>query len=302
MQTFGNTQVDIVQLKVCGKNSTNDVYIEAICVPVICSPLHNQRFSTSGNHYPHLTNLDLADCYDTSDELEINILVGLDFYYSFMGSKVKIGKIGPVAHKSVFGWVLCGRYSNEHMSIQKSSVNLNMALCLKTLGKMYSQNSLNVLALGGTKVNLFHMDEFQRDEEKKQQIEHTRNDNLNNLLEKFYDTETLGSNDNPDIIKEFEKDLEFNGDRYICKLPLKQYRETIPDNYGNTFKRLKYLLNKLKKDTQLYTAYDAIIKEYISGGIVETVNSSGEEGMVRLSAPSCCHKRGQRHHKSLHCV
>ena len=85
MQTFGNTQsemkkVDIVQLKVRGKNSTNDVYIEAICVPVVCSPLRNQRFATSGNHYPHLTNLDLADCYDTSYELEINILVGLDFY------------------------------------------------------------------------------------------------------------------------------------------------------------------------------------------------------------------------------
>ena len=97
--------------------------------------------------------------------------------------------------------------------------------------------------------------------ENKQQIEHTRNDNLNNLLEKFYDTETLGINDNPDIIKEFEKDLEFNGDRYICILPLKQYRETIPGNHDNTFKRLKYLLNKLKKDSQLYTAYDAIIKE-----------------------------------------
>ena len=52
VQTFGNTQsemkkVDIVQLKVRGKNSTHDVYIEAICVPVICSPLRNQRFSTS---------------------------------------------------------------------------------------------------------------------------------------------------------------------------------------------------------------------------------------------------------------
>ena len=125
------------------------------------------------------------------------------------------------------------------MSIQKSSVNLNMTLCLKILGQMYSQNSLNVLALDDTKVNLFHMGDFQRDEENKQQIEHTRNDNLNNLLEKFYDTETLGINDNPDIIKEFKKDLEFNGDRYICKLPLKQYRETISDNYGNIFKRLK---------------------------------------------------------------
>ena len=97
-------------------------------------------FLRQGNHYPHLTNLDLADCYDTSDELEINILVGLNFYYSFMGSEVKIGKIGPVAHKSV----------------------LNMTLCLKTLWQMYSQNSLNVLALDDTKVNLFHMGEFQR--------------------------------------------------------------------------------------------------------------------------------------------
>ena len=45
-----------------------------------------------------------------------------------------------------------------------------MTLCLKTLGQMYSQNSLNVVALDDTKVNLFHMGEFQIDEENKQQV------------------------------------------------------------------------------------------------------------------------------------
>ena len=85
MQTFSNTQsemkkVDIVQLKVRRNNSTNDVSIEAICVPVTCSPLRNQRFSMSVKCYTHLAKLDFADCYDTSDKLEINILVGLGFY------------------------------------------------------------------------------------------------------------------------------------------------------------------------------------------------------------------------------
>ena len=66
-------KVDIIQLKDCRKNSTNDVYIEAVCFHVICLPLCNQRCSRPDNHYPHLAKLDLADCYDTLDELEINI-------------------------------------------------------------------------------------------------------------------------------------------------------------------------------------------------------------------------------------
>ena len=49
----------------------------------------------------HLKNLEFADSQKTG---------GLEFYFSLMEGEVKKGVSGPVALKSVFGWVLCGRY------------------------------------------------------------------------------------------------------------------------------------------------------------------------------------------------
>ena len=44
IQTFGHYEsklknVDIVQMKIKGKSTNHSVYVEAICVPEICSPL-----------------------------------------------------------------------------------------------------------------------------------------------------------------------------------------------------------------------------------------------------------------------
>ena len=50
--TFGNTKgdvkhVDVVQLKVKGQCSNTDVYVEAICIPTICTPRGNQKLDIS---------------------------------------------------------------------------------------------------------------------------------------------------------------------------------------------------------------------------------------------------------------
>ena len=80
----------------------------------------------------------------------------------------------------------------------------------KKTDSLNNLNSTNVLAPDYDEIErdrLFHMGEFERNEmktdglsnlknlytaENKQQLEHLRNDNLNNLLEKFYNIETLG--------------------------------------------------------------------------------------------------------------
>ena len=48
IQTFGHNEsklknVDIVQMKIKGKSNNYSVYVEAICVPEICSLLKNQN-------------------------------------------------------------------------------------------------------------------------------------------------------------------------------------------------------------------------------------------------------------------
>ena len=121
-----------------------------------------------------------------------------------------------------------GRYNNGHISIKKSSVNLNRGKFIHKTHKMYClsimmiQRKLIYSAWASLKEMRLMLEirrqrfiDIKRDlnnlytvidkkTENKQQTEHMRNDNLNNLL----DTETIGTTHNPDIIKEFEKDFQ----------------------------------------------------------------------------------------------
>ena len=74
VKTFGTEQsefktLDVVQFCVHGKNN---VFVEAFCTPVVCSPLTNQRIEFVKENYPHLNGLELADNTDGQSELKID--------------------------------------------------------------------------------------------------------------------------------------------------------------------------------------------------------------------------------------
>ncbi|XP_068218384.1 uncharacterized protein [Palaemon carinicauda] len=75
-------------------------------IPKICNPLVRPVVPT--HILDAFSHLDLADDFDDSSLLEIDILIGLDYYWSLMNPKdaVQVGK--TVAMSSVFGWVLSG--------------------------------------------------------------------------------------------------------------------------------------------------------------------------------------------------
>ena len=85
VKTFGTEQselktVEVVQFYVFGKN---DLFVEAFCTPVACSPLTNQRIEFVNKNYRHLTRLELADNTDRQSELKIDILISMDFFFHF---------------------------------------------------------------------------------------------------------------------------------------------------------------------------------------------------------------------------
>ena len=117
IQAFGGTEnnvekVDVVQLKLKGNTNETEVYLEAICIPTICSPLMNQAFDLSEcrEQYKHLADLQLADDQKHNEGMTIDLLIGLDFYFSMMDGEIRRGERGPVALRSIFGWVLCVKY------------------------------------------------------------------------------------------------------------------------------------------------------------------------------------------------
>ena len=74
--------------------------IETTCMPVICADLLNQNIQHVSARYPHLAGLKLAG---TSKDLNkrIEILIGTDYYYSFVFGDVSKGKVNePVTINS----------------------------------------------------------------------------------------------------------------------------------------------------------------------------------------------------------
>ena len=58
--------------------------------------------------HTHLANLELANCSNGKKELKIDVLIGQNFYYSFISNTVIRGKSGPVVLRSTLEWILGG--------------------------------------------------------------------------------------------------------------------------------------------------------------------------------------------------
>ncbi|CAB4039144.1 PREDICTED: uncharacterized protein LOC100197852, partial [Paramuricea clavata] len=119
IKTFGQAEnsevqeLDIVQLKVRNKGDARFTFVEALCVPTICSPLTHQPLS-SVHELPEFAGLEFADFeHKQHQNLPVGILIGIDFYHVFMTGKVIRSKLGPVACKTRVGWVLSGRIGSS---------------------------------------------------------------------------------------------------------------------------------------------------------------------------------------------
>ena len=105
-KTFGKCEptiktVDIVQVKVL--NPSKSVVIEAICKPFICSDILCQNIHSVSSQYDHSQNLTLADSSPDGNK-RIDILAGVDSYYSCIGSEIKRGSGNqPLPISSIFG-------------------------------------------------------------------------------------------------------------------------------------------------------------------------------------------------------
>ena len=92
IQTFGSTErcdklCGVVHLEVRVEEGRT-LNIAALVVPVICSPLTSQPINASSECYEHLAGLKLADSSDSCDALEVDVLIGSDWYWSLVTGRV----------------------------------------------------------------------------------------------------------------------------------------------------------------------------------------------------------------------
>ena len=217
--TFGKneskiTKVDCVEFSMKGLSNRDKILMKAYCVPTICLPLCDQRIKYAKENFEHIKDLDLADTGE--GELDVDLLIGSDFYWSvFSGTVLRGDGCGPVALESKVGWILSG-------SLQGNNVE-----------KRYNVNLVGTpthVVLIETKGNV---------------------DLIENKLSRFWDLETLGIRDNethPD--QEFLNGIKINREgRYEVQLPFKANHPVLSDNFELAEKRLKSTLKKLNSNT-----------------------------------------------------
>ena len=65
--------------------------------------------------------------------------------------------------------------------------------------------------------------------------------------------------------------ISFNGTRYSVQLPWKEGHRELPTNFATSQARLKSLLSRPRKETEILKEYDSVIKNQLEAGIIERV-------------------------------
>ena len=221
-------ELDIVKAKIWNANEALYRTIKLVVVPIICNPLSDQNIDLAKATYEHLISLPLAD----SSELDVHVLIGAAFYWNFVGNECIRGSSGgPVAIKTVLGWVLSGMMSTA------SNVTTNLTLT-------------RVMKVSVEKVE-------------------TLNDAVSKFwsLESIGVSEDFEY----DAFEEFHEKVRFDGSNYVVSLPWKDLSETLPDNFALSKRHLEHSLKRLQRNPDLLKGYDNIIQEQERNGIVEAV-------------------------------
>ncbi|XP_064621909.1 uncharacterized protein LOC135484415 [Lineus longissimus] len=213
----------IVQIETASR--VENVPMKMLIVPKISAPISTCPQAIFA--LPHLKNLKFAET-SSGDFMEIDILIGADYYWSIVGDKIvrpAENTLGPVAVSSKFGYLLSGP---TPANIEGQRDEYTPAL-LTTV--------LNVLA------------------------SHTLEDKI---AQSYWDLETIGIKDDTE---EKESDFLLNyrdtclerddNGKYVARLPWLDNHPILPTNYHVAKARTRSMVRKLSPD--LLSKYQDII-------------------------------------------
>ena len=83
------------------------------CRPTICEPLASQPRSVCIQQRKAFSGLDLAGHSNGESGLQVDLLIGTDYYWDLVTGSVHRFDSGPTAIHTKMGWVLFGPMSNK---------------------------------------------------------------------------------------------------------------------------------------------------------------------------------------------
>ena len=136
--TFGSVESNRKSPEVVKLNlitDKEDIELSALVTPAICPPL-----PTTVQHIqipPELKRMKLADPLNAADELNVDILVGNDYYGKLVTGKMKkINNESLIATESKMGWLLSGPIL-KHLSNSTMTTLLCQEANTDSIGHMH---------------------------------------------------------------------------------------------------------------------------------------------------------------------
>ena len=252
--TFGSTRegpevCQIVTIGIVGKGYPH-MQLSLYVVPMICEPLASQPIAACAKGNQHLASLELADYSQSDQDLEVDILVGSDYYGDLVMGGVSRGSSDPTAIHTKLGWVLSG----------------------PTCSREVDHCSMNLVT-----THVLRIDTQQNDSK-----------SLDETLQSFWDLESLGIREPEKTMYEFANTIAFQDGRYMVSLPWKEFHGPLPNNYQLSYNWLQGLLRRLKQTPSILREYDNIIRDQLDKGTVEPVRDRSHfEPTSLLAAPHC---------------
>ena len=208
--------------------------ISVLIVLLIAAPLHHTLRTCIAN-YPYLKELKLAHPVTGAENFQISVLIGADFYWSFVRDKIIRGD-GPTAQQSKLGYLLSGPLSLS--TSQPTTTNMShIAIIPKEVSKPTTEQFW-LLETAGT------LDEDVQ-----------RNDDT--FLQIYQQTCITQNSDGT----------------YTARFPWKPNHPYLSTNFTTAYKRTKSLISRLAQ-TNLLNIYNDIIMDQVRRGFIEQVDSA----------------------------
>nr|XP_047142928.1 uncharacterized protein LOC124817159 [Hydra vulgaris] len=132
IKTFGNqSQTQTLEMVKLSILTLKNSLIPITCfVKPICAPLSGQYIEEAVDSFEHLKGINLADSNVDCKSLEVDVLIGADYYWSFFNGKVIRANTGPVALQSSVEcrYTVKLPFKNNHALLSD-----NYSLCIKRL-------------------------------------------------------------------------------------------------------------------------------------------------------------------------
>lgn len=203
----------------------------------ICPSIHREAIPSNLLDCRYLQGIYLAEDYTKSSDDEIDVLIGLDYYWDFVTGKVKRQRNKPVAVESILGWMLQGNGG-------VTPANRSNPTALFTSTKEATEITQQLK-------KFWELEEVQNSED----VQWSREETM--------------------VHNNFKETITYEGKegqgRYQVKLPVKDNISKLSSNKAGARSRLKGLQNRFNKNPELGAQYREVIHEYIDNDFVEEV-------------------------------